>query len=159
MPDLKLIALDDDDLAVVSAHLQDAIVRSGDMTFLKHDKRFAAVCNRFDWEAANATAGRKQATLARRRCGLRFERVLDAKVAGFDPSNKDAVLSLLAVSFEPRTAPAGYLTLLFSGGAAIRLEVECIEGEMKDLGAAWETARQPQHQDAADAGTPATGKR
>lgn len=146
MTDLKLIAFDAEDLAVFSANLQDAVVRAADMTYLKAEKRFVAVANRFDWEASVATAGQ---ALTRRRCGVRFERVLGAKVTGFQPSDSDRVLSLLAIAFEETAAPGGVLTLTFSGGAAIRLDVECVEGELKDLGAAWQTQHRPEHDDGA----------
>lgn len=144
MPDLKLIALDAEDLAVLSTNLQDAVIRTGDMTFLKRPMRFAAVANRFDWEEAAKAKGSQQA-FKRRRCGLRFERVLDAKVSGLDLTNKDTVLSLLSIVFEHDGEPHGFITLRFSGGGAIRLEVECIEAELKDLGAAWTTPRKPEH--------------
>jgi hypothetical protein len=143
MTDLKLIALDAEDLAVLSAHLQDAVVRGTDMTYLKAEKRFAALANRFDWEANLASEG--EAT-HRRRCGIRFERVLGAKVSGFRPGESDAVLSLLAISFDETNAPGGVLTLTFAGNAAIRLDVECVEGELKDLGSAWESAHRPDHE-------------
>jgi hypothetical protein len=146
MQELKLIALDQEDLAVLSAHLQDAVLRVGDMAYLKREKRFAAIANRFDWEAASSPAGSKRA-FARRRAGLRFERVLDAKLAGIDLSDKDRVLSLLAISFETGAEPEGHVTLTFSGGAAIRLHVECIEAQLGDLGAAWRTERKPEHAD------------
>jgi hypothetical protein len=142
MPDLKLIALDEDDLAVFSAHLQDAVLRPADMAFVKDAMRFAVLANRFDWQEA-VEGGRRP--FARRRCGLRFERVLGAKVTGFKPGD-DTPLSLMAISFTAGEAPGGCLTLTFSGGAAIRLEVECIEAELKDLGAAWETRSRPTHE-------------
>jgi hypothetical protein len=145
MPDLKLIALDAEDLAVLSAHLQDAVVRVADMTFRKGEKRFAALLNRFDWEKAIDEPGRK--TFERRRAGLRFERVLKAKVSGIDLKDSKAVLSLLAIAFEPKDEPEGFVTLHFSGGPAIRLHVECIEAELKDLGAAWATRQKPEHGD------------
>jgi hypothetical protein len=142
MKHLKLIALDPEDLKVLSSHLQDAVVRVGDMAYLKAEMRFAAIANRFDWEQA---ARVDDATYRRRRSGLRFERVRSAKLQGIDLSQKDAVLELLAVTFEPGEEPSGVLTLLFSGGGAIRLEVECIEAELRDLGAAWRTRLKPEH--------------
>lgn len=142
MTDLKLIALDAEDLAVLSAHLQDAVVRVPDITFLKAEKRFAALANRFDWEESAASDAP-----IRRRCGIRFERVFGAKVNGFQPGQQDAVLSLLSLTFQETEPPAGLVTLTFSGGAAIQLHVECIEGELKDLGAAWETKSRPDHND------------
>ena len=144
MPDLKLIALDAEDLSVLAAHVQDAVLRIGDMQYRKAERRFVLVANRFDWgEAARAADGKKNYT--RRRCGLRFERVLAAKVSGLDLSAKDAVLSLLTIVFEPTSEPSGSVTLTFSGGGAVRLEVECIEAALDDLGAAWATKRKPEH--------------
>ncbi|MFA5955376.1 DUF2948 family protein [Hyphomicrobium sp.] len=152
MPDLKLIAFDTEDLEVVSAHLQDAVLRVGEMTYLPKEKRFVAIANRFDW--ANALDGAQtpkrggDAGYERRRAGVRFERVNSAKMQGFDFADKRAALALLAVTFEPTggtDSPEGNVTLTFSGGAAIRLGVECIEIELKDLGAAWAAKRSPEH--------------
>lgn len=162
MPDLKLIALDQDDLGVLSAHLQDAVLRVGDMVYRPREKRFVAVANRFDWGKALSPApkttrpAKANDGLERRRTGLRFERVLAAKIAGFDPNDRRATLALLAITFAPArgpqppdtpASPDGDVTLTFSGGAAIRLTVECLEAEMKDLGAAWATKRSPSHPD------------
>lgn len=144
MPDLKLMALDAEDLGVLSAHLQDAVMRVSDMTYLKAEKRFAAVLNRFDWQTVAARSGRKE-SYERRRTGLRFERVLGAQVTGIDLKDQTAVLSLLAISYTPKDDPEGFVELHFSGGAGIRLQVECIEAELADLGAAWSTQRKPRH--------------
>ena len=145
-PELKLLALDQEDLTVLSVHLQDAVVRVADMAYLKSEQRFAAVINRFDWEVAQ-TGGRKQPAFSRRRAGLRFERVLSAQISKIDLTSKDSVLSLLAVQFEVKDEPEGFVTLHFSGGGAIRLHVECIEAELKDLGAAWAAVNKPVHGD------------
>jgi Protein of unknown function (DUF2948) len=146
MTPLKLIALDAEDLQVMSAHLQDAVVRVADMTFLKAERRFAAVANRFDW--GSVKDGPKDTSEAiRRRTGLRFERVQTAQVSNLNLTSKDTVLSLLAISFAASAEPDGIVTLHFSGGAAIRLTVDCIEAEMKDLGAAWATNKIPTHGD------------
>jgi len=142
--DLKLIALDAEDLAVVSAHLQDAVVRVGDMTFLPRERRFVALVNRFHWPAALTTS---TPAYERRRAALRFERVSAVQVHGIDLTAKRQVLALLAAQFAPRDAedPAGVVTLVFAGGAAIRIEMECIEAVLEDLGAAWSTGRKPEH--------------
>ncbi|HWB45723.1 MAG TPA: DUF2948 family protein [Hyphomicrobiaceae bacterium] len=148
MAELKLIALDSEDLSVLSAHLQDAVLQVGDLTYLPHEKRFAAVVNRFDWvDAINGSSTKQSDRYTRRRAALRFERVLDAKLQGVDLRNKATVLSLLAISFEPREAPAGDVTLHFANGAAIRLSVECIEAEIRDLGPAWGAKSMPAHPD------------
>jgi hypothetical protein len=150
MPDLRLIALDAEDLGVLSAHLQDAVLRVGEMSYLPKENRFVAIANRFDWEKA-AASKQKSASheqFERRRTGIRFERVNGAKLQGIDLRDRRTALALLAITFEPAgspEAPEGYVTLTFSGGAAIRLDVECVEVELKDLGAAWATNRSPEH--------------
>jgi hypothetical protein len=149
MPELKLIALDVDDLAVISAHLQDALLKVGDLAYLPAERRFAALGNRFDWADALRDGGRPS-EFVRRRAALRFERVLAAKVQGIDLARKSEVLALLTVSFEPSATPedpGGHVVLHFANGGAIRLEVECIEAELKDLGAVWRAKSRPQHLD------------
>jgi hypothetical protein len=84
----------------------------------------------------------------RRRAGVRFERVLSAQLRGVSLGDKSSVLNLLAVEFEERDPPSGFITLFFSGDAAIRLEVECIEGELSDLGPAWLARAKPRHEGA-----------
>jgi hypothetical protein len=139
MDPLKLVALDPDDLAIVSAHLQDAIVRVGDLAFLPGERRFALVARRFDWEATPDEPPRRRLT------GLHFERVLAARTRGIDRGNTDAVLNLLAITFEETDSPSGTATLVFSEGAAIQLDLECIETQMKDLGPVWEAEGRPVH--------------
>ena len=141
MSELKLIALDAEDLSVLSANLQDAVLRVADVAYLPREKRFAAIANRFDW----ASAEQGPSTYARRRAAVRFERVLGAQLHGIDLANMDAVLALLAISFEPTAAPEGHVTLHFADGAAIRLHVECIEAELKDLGPVWKAKSKPHH--------------
>lgn len=141
MDALKLAALDEDDLAVLSAHLQDAILRVGDATYLPREKRFAFVVNRFAWERTAAADG----TFERRRAGVHFERVLSVKLRGIDRGEPETVLELLAVRFTPTDAPGGFVDLLFAGNKDVRLEVECIEAACRDLGPAWQVARCPGH--------------
>jgi hypothetical protein len=142
MNPLKLIALDEEDLQVVSSHLQDAVVRTRDLAYLPSQKRFAAVLNRFDWEKASDDNDGEE--FERRRTALRFDRVFGAQLKNLKPTG-DRVLSLLAVSFEPKETPSGFVTLTFSGGASILLQVECIEAELKDLGPVWRTRSKPKH--------------
>jgi hypothetical protein len=136
---LRLLAFDKEDLAVISTHLQDAEVKPSDVAYLPREKRFALVLDRFDWCSAQS------GTLKRRRTGLHFERVLHVRRARFEPAG-DKPCALLSVSFEPSDAPAGNVTLLFADGAAIRLEVECLEAAMKDLGPEWTAEAAPVHQ-------------
>lgn len=147
MAELKLIAFDADDLSVMSAHLQDAVLKVGDIAYLPREKRFAAIGNRFDWADALEDGGNGAKEYMRRRAALRFERVLGAQVQGIDLARKETVISLLAVSYQPGEAPAGDVTLHFADGGAIRLRVECIEAELKDLGPVWGVASMPKHPD------------
>lgn len=144
MSDLKLIAFDDEDLSIIAAHLQDAVLRIEDMAYLKAEQRFAVVANRFDWTHAAKTANAAE-RFVRRRTGVRFERVTGAQVQGLDLTKKDQVLSLLTLTFEEGEAPQGTVTLTFAGGGAVRLQVECIEAALTDLGGAWATPRKPEH--------------
>jgi hypothetical protein len=143
MDQMKLIALDEEDLDVVSCHLQDAVVRVADMAYVPSQQRFAAIVNRFDWEKAVKADGAQN--YARRRAALRFDRVRGAQLKHLKPGAGSRVLSLLAVSFEPSESPSGYVTLTFSGETSIRLEVECIEAELTDLGPAWQARSKPRH--------------
>lgn len=145
MPDLKLIALDAEDLAIIAAHLQDAVLRMDDMAYLKSEQRFAAVVNRFDWSEAAAKPVSPHENFVRRRTGVRIERVTGAQVHGLDLSKRDQVLSLLTLTFEPGEEPQGQILLSFAGGGAVRLQVECVEAALTDLGAAWVTKRRPEH--------------
>ena len=148
MTPLKLIALDKEDLAVVSAHLQDAVTKNADIRWRPSEKRLVVGLNRFDWEAALGQAPKY------RRCAsaLRFERVLSCKARNIVGDRKDGVLNLLTVEFTERDAPAGVVTLMFSGGGVLRLEVECLEAELCDLGLVWATAACPDHTEAAKQG-------
>jgi Protein of unknown function (DUF2948) len=138
---LKFVVLDEEDLEVVSTHLQDAVVKVADVIWRPQDKRLVVAVNRFDWEAAQS--GDPQ--YRRRRAALRFERVLSCKCRDVNPAGKDGVLNLLAVEFAETQAPSGVVTLIFSGGAALRLDVECLEAELADLGPTWTAAVCPAH--------------
>ena len=138
MSNLKLTALDSADLEIISAHMQDAVITIGDIRFLKTSGKFALIANRFLWQA-------EKPPYERRRTGLSFDRVLDAKSQRIRQGADDAILSLLSISFTPDEEPSGKIVLTFSGGGAITLNVECIEARLDDLGPAWETPNFPSH--------------
>ena len=141
---LKLVALDHDDLKILSAHLQDAVLRLADMVYMPAEQHFAAVVSRFDWLAAENDDG-KHSNLRRCRCALRFDRVKRAQCQKIRPGEPFAVAELLAITFEELTAPGGFITLHFAGGGGIRLEVECIEAQVHDMGQAWQASTKPVH--------------
>ena len=142
---LKLIALDPSDLMVVSAHLQDAVAKVADATFSAADNRFVVLCNRLDRQDIK----RGTDVGERRRAAFRVERVKHVQVHGFLPSDRSTVLSILTLTFEPdpdpANAPAGILTVLCAGNAAIRLAVECVELVLEDLGPTWQAGTVPEH--------------
>jgi hypothetical protein len=134
---LRLAALDVEDLAVISAHMQDAVLLAGDMRYEPKRKQFALIANRFAWD--------QEEEPQRRRTGLHFDRVLSVKTLNMGQLEKDEVLSLLSVTFAETDAPSGEVLLTFSEGATVRLTVECLECRMADLGPAWATKAVPSH--------------
>ena len=122
------------------------------MLWRPNEHRFVMAVNRFDWMSAaelakGGTAAAMAAKADYRRCrtALRFERVLACKCRNLDQTAKDAQLNLLAVEFAVGNAPAGIVSLIFSGGGVIRLEVECLEAELADLGEVSTAAICPDH--------------
>jgi len=143
MAPLRLVALDEQDLVVVSAHVQDAVSKVGDLKYLEAARRFVVPMNRFAWETQK---GMLPPTPERRNAVLHFERVTAVRASGIDRTKSADILSLLAIHFSAAAeAPAGTISLLFSGGGAIRLEVECVEARLADLGGAWEASSRPRH--------------
>ena len=130
-PQLKLIALDEGDLAVISTHVQDARVRICDIIWRQAEKRLVIGMSRLDWEQtlSGETAPRRLVS------ALRFDRVLSCKSRNIDLAAREARLELIGIEFHPGDDPAGSALLLFSGGRALRLDVECLECELTDLGA------------------------
>ncbi len=143
MEQLKLIAFDADDLAVMSAHLQNASIKVQDMAYMPAQKRFAAIASRLDWTQLLEDSGRS--SQPRFISALRLDRVLGAKLTGIDLGRKNETLSLLAMQFTGKSSddPAGSITLFFANGGAIRLHVECIEAELRDLEGAPQSPDQP----------------
>jgi len=140
---LKLVALDRDDMEVVSTHLQDATLSVGDVVWRPADRRLVLGLARFDWEGS--LAGKPK--FERRSTALRFDRVDAIKCRNVDGKDRDRTLNLLAVEFTESDPPGGTVTLTFSGGAALRLTVECLECELVDLGPAWPAGCCPKHAD------------
>ena len=142
MDSLKLLALDTEDLSVVSAHLQDAVFKTDGLAYDARHHVFSVVVNRFVWEKA----GVRGKSFERRRAVVAFKRVQAVRSLGIDRRNTDAVFSLLAVNFAASgEGPDGTLELVLSGNASIALDVECVEVQLADTGGAWETSLKPRH--------------
>ncbi len=138
---LKLAALDDDDLKVISACVQDAVLKIGEISFKPRQKRLVLPVNRFAWEKN----GKRLEIPERRRSVLHFDRVMEVKSSGIDRKDAGGILSILALQFTATDAPAGTVEIVFAGGATMRLGVECIEAQMADLGPAWAAKAKPKH--------------
>ncbi len=134
-PQLKLIALDADDLAVISTHVQDARVQPSDIIWRQGEKRLVVGLSRLDWEQTLTGETEPRRLVS----ALRFDRVLACKSRDIDLVAPEAVLDLVGIEFHPQGGrdeePGGSALLLFAQARAIRLDVECLECELTDLGA------------------------
>ena len=150
---LKIIARDAEDLAVVAACLQDALIPLNEMRYLPQERRFIMVANRFRWEraargdAAQAPEGDASfesdedfGALQRTNSGICIDRVLSVRSRDIDRSRPDDFLSVLSVQLD-----GNKLSFLFAGGGVIQIEVEALALYLSDLGKAWPTQWQPEH--------------
>ncbi|HTK35202.1 MAG TPA: DUF2948 family protein [Caulobacteraceae bacterium] len=138
---LKLLAEDADDLAIMSAALQDAVAKIGDIQFEAGARRLTLSLNRFRWEAGDGDGGQRV------RAGLQFGGVMKLQTRRIRRDAPEAVIELLAIEFEPLGDgdPGGAVVLRFAGDADIRLEVECIDAALADVSDPWPTPRRPGH--------------
>lgn len=139
---LKFRAEDVEDIAVIAACVQDAVVRKRDIGYVPRERRFALVLNRYCWECE---AGTRRGPGARRRAGLHFEGVQKVGTRRFRALAPETPLELLTILCETGADGEATLFLLFAGGTEIRLHVEAIDGYLADLGPAWKTASKPSH--------------
>lgn len=138
---LKLAALDADDLTVISACMQDSVLKTGEISYSPSQGRIVLPVNRFAWEKNSE----RLAIPERRRSVLHFDRVTGLKSSNIDRSKPETVLSMLAITFQASNAPAGEIEIAFAGGAALKFDVECIEAQLADLGPAWAAKGKPKH--------------
>lgn len=129
---LNLGALQPEDLQVISSLVQDAVLPAKEMSWRAKDHRFALLLNRFRWEDQQA-AERRGRAYERVQSLLTIETVLGVSSQGVNPKERDLVLSLLSVSFEPSEEGSGHILLTFAGDGAIRLQVEALEVSLRDV--------------------------
>lgn len=139
---LALLAADPEDLKVVSAVLQDAVMKVGDMAWLPEQRRFAFVANRFIWEDA---AARRWGPYARVRAGAHFDDVTSVRTKSVRLDAKDAVIDVLSMEFSPEEDGGGVITLNLAGGGAIALTVASVNAEIRDVSPPWRTPKKPNH--------------
>ena len=135
---LRLLAQDADDLAVISAAMQDAIAKVGDITYEPKAGRLTIAFNRFCWEAG----GRERV-----RSALQLGGVMSVQARKIRRTPRDAVIEVLAVSFDAGEAPGGIVTISCAGGGDLRAVVECIDAVLADVSEPWPTPREPAHGD------------
>src|SRR5215813_8116866 len=139
--ELRLRAEGPEDLDALSAALQDAVLKIGDVSYDAKARRFTALINRFRWEKAG-----KKGPYERIRAGLSFESVSGVKSTHVQRTDKEAVASILSLAFDAdKEPPSGALRVVLAGGGEIRLAVECIDAVLVDTGPVWKTPRKPFH--------------
>ncbi len=136
---LRLLAEDADDLAVISAALQDAVGKIGDISFDARARRLTLALNRYRWEAGGKARERV-------RTGLQLGGVLGVKSRKLRRDARGAVVELLSLAFEPGEAPGGAVVFTFAGGGDLRVEVECLDVILADVSNPWPTPRAPAHE-------------
>lgn len=140
MSGLKLLAEDEEDLKIISAHLQDAVMRVGDMAYLPRRRRFAVVMSRFCWEDCG-----EHPPGSRVESGLHFDNVLKAQSRDVRQDDPDALAGLLAINYTPSPSGGGTIDLVLCGGGLIRLTVECIDASLTDLSEPRPAVARPAH--------------
>lgn len=129
---LALKAMDTDDLTVISALVQDAIVPMGEISYDATHRRFALLINRFRWEDVEA-AERRGRPVERVQAVLLFDDVMAARSTGVPTGDKQMILSLLAVAFTPSEDGMGTVEITLAGDGAIALQVEALDVTLKDV--------------------------
>ncbi|MBB4657860.1 DUF2948 family protein [Parvularcula dongshanensis] len=141
---LALLAADAEDLQVVSAVLQDAVAKVGDMAYLPARRRFAFVANRFVWEEG---ASKTKGPFTRVRAGIHFDDVTAVRKLNLDTSDPGAVVDVLCVAYEGGE-DGGTVTITLAGGGAVALDVEAINATAEDISEPWRTQSKPDHETA-----------
>ncbi|MAJ86021.1 MAG: hypothetical protein CL687_03530 [Candidatus Pelagibacter sp.] len=139
---LKLIGKTSEDLKVISAHLQDAIVSISDIAHLKRNRIFLIQLNRFMWEDVEQGVFRKNKRI---RTVLKFDHVIKVSSKNIDFNKKDKFLDFLAIESREMADKTLEMNLIFSGNSVIKILTEVIEVTLDDQGDAWETKSKPKH--------------
>ncbi|WP_333807853.1 DUF2948 family protein [Phenylobacterium sp.] len=135
---LKLLAEDAEDLEVVAAALQDAVLKIGDIAWEAKARRLTLTLNRYRWGAAEPE---------RVRAAVQVGSVLGVQTRRLRRNAREAVVELLTLAFEPGEAPGGRLVFRFAGDADLAVEVECIDLVLADVSEPWAAKSEPRHED------------
>ena len=140
---LKLIAKTEEDIKIVSAHLQDSIVNVFDIAHLEKNNIFLMQLNRFMWEDVEQGVFRKNKRI---RTVLKFENVLKVFSKNINQKKKDNFLDFLAIATIKMPDNNYEMKITFSGDSIIKIIAEVIEVTLDDQGEAWETKNKPKHE-------------
>ena len=135
---LRLLAQDADDLAIISTAMQDAVAKVGDITYEAKAQRLTIAFNRYRWEAGGNE---------RVRSALQLGGVMTVQARKIRRAPRDAVIEVLAVTFDAGEAPGGIVTISCAGGGDLRAVVECVDAVLADVSEPWPTPRAPAHRD------------
>ena len=133
---LRLLAQDAEDLEVISAALQDAVAKIGDIHYEAAARKLTIAANRFRWEGEGE----------RVRTGLQLGGVLSLQARNVRREAKTAVVEILTLVFVPGEAPGGSVLITLAGGGELRAEVECIDAVLADVSQPWPTRKTPKHE-------------
>jgi len=137
---LRLRAENEEDLAIISACLQDAVVRNGDLAYFPKRRSFVGLFSRFKWEDETSGKGSKRVL-----AGLHIQSVLDVRSQNIPREDDSRILELLTITYEKRDELEGEITLVFADGGLIRIHVECLDCYLRDFGSPWMARRRPWH--------------
>ena len=144
---LRLLAHDAEDLQVISAALQDAIAHVGDIRYEPAARTLTVLFNRFRWEAESDESPDENKPGERVYAALQFGDVARVRQRGVASDDRGALVSCLAVDFDPGEPPGGAVMLHFSHGGDLRVEVDCIDAVLADVSDPWAAVRAPDHPD------------
>ena len=139
---LKLIGNNQEDLKIISAYLQDSIVNVRDIVFLKKNRTFIMMVNRFMWEDVERGLFRKNKRI---RCAVRFEEVIDVKSKNINQKNKNKPLECLAIKCNLFADETFRIKIFFSGDSIITIKAEVIGIILNDIGKSWDVKSIPKH--------------
>ena len=141
---LKLIARTEEDLRIISAHLQDSIVSIENIASLKKNRIFLMQLNRFMWEDVEKGVFRKNKRI---RTVIKFENILKVASKNVDQNKNDRFLDFLAIETIKMPDKNYEMNLIFSGDIVLKLIAEAIEVTLDDQGSPWESKNKPEHKD------------
>jgi len=138
---LKLLATSNEDLKVIAAHLQDAIISTSDIANLKKNRIVLMELNRFMWEDVEKGVFRKNKRI---RTILKFDNVINVYSKNISQRKKE-FLDFLTIESNILPDKSYEMKIIFSGNSAIKIYAEIIDVTLDDQGIPWDTKIKPKH--------------